>query len=105
MPTAKSLLAELSSITEDIADKHLTEFRRLNQENPNNLLEHLQKVMLKDCTSNIARAATDIVHKSIIEGVDDREELIVGIQQNNMLISQKNREAVIAELQKYPRQK
>jgi len=81
MHKADSLLTELRTKSFLIIEKYVSAFQKLNKENPENPLSNYLEAVMKEFPKEQAATAMDIVHKSIIEGVDNQRNLIIGIQQ------------------------
>ncbi len=79
MHSVEFLLSELKAQSMLISESHIERFLMLRKQNPDKTLEYFADVIMGSFRKELATAATDIIHKSIIEGVDDKQKFIIGI--------------------------
>ena len=100
MNTIQSLLAELEVKNGFIVNEYISYFRKQADKISDEDAEFFFNTAIKKFRGAIAGAATDIVHKSISEGYEDKNDeshlqLIMGIERINSEAAKKFMEGIL----------
>jgi hypothetical protein len=89
MRKAELLLSEMQALADQIAEKYIRKYKQSDNVASGNKFEIFLEISLTVLRSELATKGTDFLHKSITEGVDDRNKLMRGILKITEDVSQK----------------
>jgi hypothetical protein len=87
MHTADNLIAEFNVKAAEIEAEHLQQWKEKNIEAPDKKMDNFMDVFVK-FQKALAGEATMILHKSIMEGVDDTTKILEGVRNINLETAQ-----------------